>query len=96
MGYTCVAFNTLPWMRASLSVNSLRATSLTHPVPKPVIKKYPIDFARVSVARSVLVKPKPTITMIQPTHVCGRYRLVASIDNPVMRAAGAIDETASA
>ena len=69
---------------------------MTHPAPKPSITKYPIDLPRESVARIVLIKPKATIVTAQPNHICGRYRLVASMDSPVMRADGASDENASA
>ena len=55
-----------------------------------------MDFPRGSVAWTVLIKPKPMSRMIQPTHICGQYRLVASIDSPVTRAAGARVEKLSA
>ena len=96
MGYIGVAFTMLPCIEASvLNRNSFSSMNTTHPAPKPDIKKYPMDFPRESVARTVLIKPNPTITIAQPAHICGRYRLVAVIDIPVMRADGTIDENAS-
>ena len=98
MGYMRAAFTTLSWIDVSsseLERNSFRSKNVTHPAPKPIITKNPMDFPRVSVAETVLIKPKPTITIAQPTHICGRYRLVAVIDSPVMRPEGTIDENAS-
>lgn len=97
MGNIGVAFTTLSWIEASkLNRNiAFSQQNTTHPAPKPSIKKYAMDFPRESVARTVVIKPKPTITIAQPIHICGRYRVVAAIDNPAMKTDGTIDEKAS-
>ena len=50
-----------------------------------------MDVPRESVALIVLIKPRGMVVRAQPIHICGRYRLVALTDNPVIMAAGASD-----
>ena len=96
MGYMKDAFNPLPWIEASeLNGNSSRSMETTHPEPKPSNRRHPTDFPRGSVARVVLIKPNPTMLRAQQIHICGRYRLVAVIDIPVMEEDSTTDDNAS-